>query len=265
MFRSVLSSKRNEKNPFKLLRHFFLLGCSPSNFKNHQSHKAGSFLGDDEENYEEDQYDFEWNEGVGDQIKNVCKKDQFVIYSNDECPEIQRDGNSGYDIMIGENDPNTPRRPMDIFFVLNASSSMWYYLTYVTDSNNTRFQNRFKSFISTMNQYSLDWRMFFANSDYSSGVLKGKNVQADDIIDEFKKVYGSDKKLFVLSLIILPGDTKCHSQNEDQTFFVFHHWQKTSPGNQIARLAKRTGGGNFSICLEDYSIMAKTIVTLSSQ
>ncbi len=348
---------------------FFILNCSPSNFENNSKRSASSSRDSDEEGFRMEGYDSEWNVGVGDHIKNVCRNNQFVIYSPGECPETEGGYNdygtdtitNGYDIMPDYNDPNRPRRPVDIFFVLNASSSMWYYLTYLTTmNNNKRFQTRFKSFVPIMNQYNMDWRMFFANSGHSNGHLKQqkngkamelegkhdilgskvldrttpdytnifmytvtrgpdrspehgtphpcsdppycgnvrplralkasfaankhltrdeadfvavivsnrdeeKEVTADDIIDEFKKVYGSGKRLSVLSLIVLPGDEECYQTNKKRTFFLYSHWQKPSHGNQIAGLARRAGGGNFSICLNDYSIMAKTIVALSSQ
>ena len=86
------------------------------------------------------------------------------------------------------------------------------------------------------------------------------DVTADNVISEFRSVYGPDKRLSVLSLIIVPGDTECYKKNEDRTFLFFQTWQKGDYGNKVAELAMKTGGGNFSICLEDYSILAKTIV-----
>ena len=87
------------------------------------------------------------------------------------------------------------------------------------------------------------------------------SVTAKKVIDEFKKVYGSEKRLTVLSLIVLPGDKQCEEEN-DYRQFVF---KETSVGKQIADLAKEAGGGNFSICLDDYSVVAETIVELASQ
>ncbi|MDE0119870.1 MAG: hypothetical protein OXM55_07690 [Bdellovibrionales bacterium] len=307
---------------------------------------------------------------IGEQVKNICKGDGYIVYSYGECPEGTGIGTYDEDGRA-EEDNLTPPQPVDIFFVLNANSSMYYYLTYLTSmKNNTRFQKRFQSFIPTLIKNNMDWRMFFTNSDYSDGIFakggsggyfKGRNgkamnlegrygilreqildptvsdlfntfmytitrgpdrtgdqrggtnvcdyppycsnvrplkalkssfsknknltrkeahfiaiivsnrdeedkkVTAEEIINEFRSVYGSDKRLSVLSVIIEPDDTKCFQKNEDRTFFVYHHWQKGSYGVQISKLAKKTGGGNFSICLEDYSILAKTIVHLSSQ
>ena len=87
------------------------------------------------------------------------------------------------------------------------------------------------------------------------------SVTAKKVIDEFKKVYGSSKRLTVLSLIVLPGDKKCEQENNHLQLIG----KETSMGKRIADLAKEAGGGNFSICLDDYSIVAETIVNLAYQ
>lgn len=351
---------------------FFLLGCSPNNFEKAQRSSSSDLWDDDEWGGNDSENNDSENAEIGEQVKNVCRNNQFTIYSPGDCPEIERSGDNNYEIIMDGIDfdadqdfelnmpPGRTLRPVDIFFVVNASASMWYYTSYVTSSNNEMFQNRFKSFIPTLDQYNLDWRMFFANADYSGGVLKGRNgkamplegqygvlpskvldkkirdhkniltytitrgpdlheehgdthdcsappycgnvqplraikasfsanknltrdeadfvaiivsnrdeekkkVTSKSVIEEFRKVYGQSKRLFVLNLIVLPGDSKCYEKNSDRTFFFFRYWQKPSYGTQISNLAKRTGGGNFSICMNDYSNLAKTIIILSSQ
>ncbi len=86
-------------------------------------------------------------------------------------------------------------------------------------------------------------------------------VTADTIFKEFKKVYGSDKTLYVLNIIVMPGDAECVKENDKMQFL----FKETNEGKQIAEVAKKIGGGNFSICLKDYSIVADTIVQLSTQ
>ena len=86
-------------------------------------------------------------------------------------------------------------------------------------------------------------------------------IKVEDIMSEFKKVYGSQKRLSVLSLIILPGDVNCKNKNDKHQFW----FPESNPASQIALLAQKTGGGNFSICLKDYSIVAETIVQLNTQ
>ena len=87
------------------------------------------------------------------------------------------------------------------------------------------------------------------------------DITEKEIINEFNKVYGSGKKLMVLSLIILPDDIKCKNENIDRQFW----FPESYKAKQIASLAPKTGGGNFSICLKDYSIVAKSIVNLAKQ
>ena len=346
---------------------FLIFSCSPVTIEDEESpeNREGNSSPDIDELDELEEIE------IGEQVKNICKGDGYIVYSYGECPAGTGIGT------YSENEdsilPPSPPGPVDIFFVLNAHSSMWYYLTYLTSmKNNTRFQKRFYSFLPILNKNNLDWRMFFTNSDYSDGIFskggsggyfKGRNgkamnlegrygllreqildqtvsdyfntfmytitrgpdrtgderggtnmcdyppycsnvnplkalkssfsknkhltrkeahfiaiivsnrdedkkngtVTAEEVINEFNSVYGSDKRLSVLSVIIEPDDTNCFQKNEDRTFAIFRPFQKGSYGVQISKLARKTGGGNFSICLKDYSILAKTIVHLSTQ
>ena len=83
----------------------------------------------------------------------------------------------------------------------------------------------------------------------------------EEVVEQFRNVYESGKRLSVLSLIILPDDKKCLLENTQ----THKTGSKTSEGKNIAKLAEQTGGGNFSICLKDYSVLGKTIVQLSEQ
>ena len=109
-----------------------------------------------------------------------------------------------------------------------------------------------------------------SEADFVAVILSNRDeeqekVSANDVIREFRNVYGSHKKLFVLSLIVLPGDSECYDKNEKRTFFIYKRRQKPGYGERISSLARRAGGGNFSICMKDYTVLAKTIVSLSSQ
>ena len=86
-------------------------------------------------------------------------------------------------------------------------------------------------------------------------------LETKEIINEFEKVYGSKKRLIVMNLIILPGDKKCLQENDKQQLI----FEESGMGEQIADLSKKAGGGNFSICLKDYSVVAKAIVHLAAQ
>lgn len=84
------------------------------------------------------------------------------------------------------------------------------------------------------------------------------DITAQEIADEFQTVYGSGKKLSVLSLIILPGDESCKKKN-DAIWFA-----DTNEAHQIAAAVTGLGGRNFDICLRDYSIVARHIVDLAN-
>jgi len=85
---------------------------------------------------------------------------------------------------------------------------------------------------------------------------KDKAIKAKEVVSEFKKVYGSNKRLTVFSLVVRPSDTKCKKEN-DGIFQVPNYAVLTSD------LAKQVGGGNFSLCLDDYSKVAEAIVFLT--
>ena len=87
------------------------------------------------------------------------------------------------------------------------------------------------------------------------------DVTAGTIFQEFKKNYGSEKKLYILNIIVLPGDEHCVEENDDMQIL----FPEVAPGEKISEVAKKIGGGNFSICLEDYSVVADTIIRLSAQ
>jgi len=89
--------------------------------------------------------------------------------------------------------------------------------------------------------------IILSNDDDSS------STTPQDVISEFKKVYGPEKKLLALNLIILPEDRECEENSG------------AGIGTKIAELAKKTGGGNFSLCRNDFSIVAETLVELSFQ
>ena len=93
---------------------------------------------------------------------------------------------------------------------------------------------------------------------------KGKSpVTAQKIRSEFEKVYGSDKRLIVMNLVVLPGDEKCKLDNDKKQQL----FEETNYAKQIAEIpaSKAIEGGNYSICLKDYSVVAEGIVHLAKQ
>ena len=93
---------------------------------------------------------------------------------------------------------------------------------------------------------------------------EGKSpVTAKKIRNEFEKVYGSDKRLIVMNLVVLPGDEECKRYNNK----IQHIFEETNYAKQIAEIpaSKSIEGGNYSLCLQDYSVVAEGIVHLAKQ
>ncbi len=89
-------------------------------------------------------------------------------------------------------------------------------------------------------------------TDTDEQPLKGLvPVTGETIANEFKKVYGSQKRLMVFNLIVLPDDRECTREHEQE-----------EEGRQICDVVgvKNIGGDNFSICSSDYSAVADAIV-----
>ena len=89
---------------------------------------------------------------------------------------------------------------------------------------------------------------------------KSPDPTAESIMQAFQKAYGESKKLYILNLIILPGDQKCLAENDSRQFI----FKESNEGQKIAKVAEEIGGGNFSICMEDYSVVADTVARLST-
>ncbi len=87
-----------------------------------------------------------------------------------------------------------------------------------------------------------------------------------EIIDEFKNIYGPDKRFFVWALIIQPNHRECFYSPEH----IFRSDKHNVPkkhlgdyGHQIARLVKLTEGMEYNICREreeNYSDIARDII-----
>jgi len=88
-------------------------------------------------------------------------------------------------------------------------------------------------------------------------------VTAKKIRNEFEKVYGSDKRLIVMNLVVLPGDEECKRYNNR----IQQILEETNYAKQIAKIpaSKSIEGGNYSICLQDYSLVAEGLVHLAKQ
>ena len=93
-------------------------------------------------------------------------------------------------------------------------------------------------------------------SNQDESAHESSTPTAESLLQEFQKVYGEEKKLYLLNIIVLVDDERCLNTK-------YRYNKHDSAGQQIAEVAKEIGGGNFSICLQDYSIVAKTIARLS--
>ena len=97
--------------------------------------------------------------------------------------------------------------------------------------------------------------VILTNSDEKES-KKSRPVSPQQVVTEFQKVYGSQKKLWAFNLIILPGDSVCKEINRKRH-------KKSGYGTIVSGLpALSSGGGNFSICLKSYIPVAKTIVQI---
>ena len=144
---------------------FLIFSCSPVTIEEDDPGRGGRGDGDDDPPGSD-------REGIGEQIKNICEGDGYTVYSYGECPDGTGIGTYDEDGIGEEDSLIKPPQPVDIFFVLNSHSSMWYYLTYLTSlENNTRFQKRFQSFLPILDENNMDWRMFFTNASYSDGLF----------------------------------------------------------------------------------------------
>ena len=83
----------------------------------------------------------------------------------------------------------------------------------------------------------------------------------DSVVMEFESAYGKDKRLVVFSIIVNPEDTSCKDLQRSQQGRL----KEARFGVTIAEMAKKTGGGNFSICSKDFSAVSKAIVRVTSE
>ena len=85
--------------------------------------------------------------------------------------------------------------------------------------------------------------------DYESG------AQPEEVIGEFRNLYGEEKRLEVYGIIIPKNDRECLEQNKEGQF-----WSPEGDfSEKIARLSAMTGGETFSICSDNYQQLARSI------
>ena len=109
--------------------------------------------------------------------------------------------------------------------------------------------------------------VIITNSDESK--MDGMTAEelVESVIEEFEAVYGQDKRFFVFSLLVQPGEEGEESSSCKEEQRSRQGWFKEAEfGVTISQMAKQTGGGNFSICLPNFSVLlAKAIVRVTAE
>jgi hypothetical protein len=120
-----------------------------------------------------------------------------------------------------------------------------------------------KATISAMTKRNTNNAGFFRNgSDLAIVYLSDENEQsnapatatsAQAVIDSFKSIWGTSKKLSAYSIIIKPGDVACLNQQRAQLGANAYY------GTYFDELSQLTGGVSVSICEPDYSVTLNEI------
>ena len=84
----------------------------------------------------------------------------------------------------------------------------------------------------------------------------GSATQPEEVIEEFERIHGTQKRFTVYGIIINENDPGCLNQNIIQQFF----FPEGAISEKIAILSERTGGKTFSICSSDYQELAQHIL-----
>lgn len=93
--------------------------------------------------------------------------------------------------------------------------------------------------------------------NYTSHV--GKKVTPKDIVKVFKKLY-KNHRWVTYGVLLPPGDQKCQKQIYSGIWSSVVDRDDYSNPTSLAKLAKLTGGVNFSLCEESYRPLASKIV-----
>lgn len=91
-----------------------------------------------------------------------------------------------------------------------------------------------------------------------------KRTKPDEVMEEFRGAYGTDKKLYVFGLIVVPGDEECLKKEKEQRRKFFSR-ETNHYGHSIQRLVEISDGGQaLSLCLEDYSAVGKHLMDVAT-
>lgn len=118
--------------------------------------------------------------------------------------------------------------------------------------------------IEAMNKRNKDNKGFFrSGADLAVLVLTDEDetpdigggiTSAEAVVNQFKTIWPSDKKLSVYGIIIKPGDTACFNEQKKQMIGA-----SASYGTKPNELANLTGGSSHSICEKDFTLTLRRI------
>ena len=168
-----------------------------------------------------------------------------------------------------------------------------------TDRNEQPLKALRSSFLSNQDllRESADFAaVIITNTDEARVDSRNEGDLVESVVREFETVFGNHKRLFVFSIIVLPErgmeemaredrsndrfDDRRREGREEQSTSIESSclreqkqaqpgflglFRESAPGLKISELARKTGGGNFSICLRDFSVLSKAIVRAVSQ
>jgi len=107
--------------------------------------------------------------------------------------------------------------------------------------------------------------VIITNRDEPSKEVEADATSAEEVVMAFNQTYLHNKKrFFAINLIIQPGDQACLKENQDMIPSSSVRTLVREAVN-VDQLAQQTGGSSLSICLEDYSVVAKRILDLVFQ
>ncbi len=95
--------------------------------------------------------------------------------------------------------------------------------------------------------------VIISNSKERGGDFRA--VEPKEVIEQFRKTYGVQKRFEVYGIIITEEDEDCLKQNQDQQFW----FPEGAFSKKIADLSLMTGGQVFNICAPHYQEVAQSI------
>ena len=93
-------------------------------------------------------------------------------------------------------------------------------------------------------------------SNSKEGVFNAESsTQPEEVIEQFRKIHGDEKRFKVYGIVILEDDVDCLEQNNAAQFL----FPEGAFSERIARLSEMTGGAIFNICSQNYEELSHRI------